>query len=94
MLLATQPEKLEDKKIQHFLNTPKMALDIQNINLYINTATTAENEKIKSYDEHSILEILTYQDENKLNSTQVAKLFNISRITLRKWKKHFQLIEN
>ncbi|BFO67477.1 helix-turn-helix domain-containing protein [Chryseobacterium sp. KCF3-3] len=47
------------------------------------------NQKYKSYNEATILKILNYQKENKLNNTQLARYFNLSRNTVTKWKKIF-----
>jgi len=47
------------------------------------------NQKHKSYDVDSILEILRYQRENNLNNTQLANYFKISRNTITKWKKYY-----
>jgi DNA-binding transcriptional regulator YiaG len=94
MLAQNFPEKGKTQAAQRFLKTDKKAIEIINFNQFISDENQTVNKRHISYDEPSILEILTYQDDNKLNSTQVAKLFNISRITLRKWKKHFNNINN
>lgn len=51
----------------------------------------AENQKHRSYDKLSILEILYYQKKNNLNNTQLAAHFRLSRNTVAKWKKHFSV---
>lgn len=48
------------------------------------------NQKLKSYDSNSILEILNYQKKNKLNNFQLAAHFKLSRNTVTKWKKLFE----
>ncbi|MGE8432110.1 helix-turn-helix domain-containing protein [Chryseobacterium joostei] len=47
------------------------------------------NQKHRSYDKKTILEILDYQKINKLNNKQLALKFNMSRNTIGKWKKIF-----
>lgn len=49
------------------------------------------DQKYRSYDKTSILKILQYQKKNKLNNTQLADHFGLSRNTVAKWKKMFQL---
>ena len=48
-----------------------------------------ENQKFKSYKRSDILKILDYQKKYKLNNSQLANHFNISRNTVTKWKKMF-----
>ncbi|WP_415325847.1 helix-turn-helix domain-containing protein [Chryseobacterium sp. MMS23-Vi53] len=52
--------------------------------------TNIFNQKHRSYDEKTILEILDYQEKNELNNTEVANHFMLSRNTVAKWKKHFK----
>lgn len=47
------------------------------------------NQKFRSYDKDSILKILYYQKKHRLNNTQLALHFNLSRNTVAKWKKIF-----
>lgn len=47
------------------------------------------NQKHKAYDEHSIKEILNYQEKNNLNNSEMMRLFKISRNTIARWKKMF-----
>ncbi|MFS4428717.1 helix-turn-helix domain-containing protein [Chryseobacterium sp. GVT01B] len=49
------------------------------------------NQKLRSYDEHSVLYMLDYQRKNNLTNTQLANHFRLSRNTVAKWKKHFTL---
>ena len=50
----------------------------------------AGNKPYISYDKESILEIINYQAENELTNAETAKLFTISTVTLRKWKRYFE----
>jgi hypothetical protein len=69
-------------------------LDVIKLNLIIfglnDKETQIFNQKHRSYDESTILEILDYQFKNKLNNTQLANHFKLSRNTVAKWKKHFK----
>jgi len=49
------------------------------------------NQKHKSYNTSDIVEILTYQKKQNLNNQQVSKHFKLSRNTVAKWKKMFQI---
>jgi len=52
--------------------------------------TTEFNQKHRSYDLNTILEILDYQEKNELNNTELANHFKLSRNTVAKWKKYFK----
>ena len=47
------------------------------------------NQRHRSYSKSDILQILDYQKKHKLNNSQVASHFNLSRNTVTKWKKIF-----
>ncbi|UWX59487.1 helix-turn-helix domain-containing protein [Chryseobacterium oranimense] len=47
------------------------------------------NQKHRSYDEASILEILEFQRKNGYNNTELADKFKLSRNSVAKWKKMF-----
>lgn len=49
------------------------------------------NQKHKSYDANSILEILTYQKTHILNNSEISRLFQVSRNSIAKWKKQYQV---
>ncbi|MBE4948459.1 helix-turn-helix domain-containing protein [Chryseobacterium culicis] len=51
--------------------------------------TQFANQRHRSYDKTSILEILDYQTKNKLNNSELARHFKLSRNTVAKWKKQF-----
>ncbi|ANF49118.1 transposase [Chryseobacterium glaciei] len=52
-------------------------------------STQIFNQKERSYNESAILKILDYQKKNKLNNSQLALHFKMSRNTISKWKKIF-----
>lgn len=47
------------------------------------------NQKLRAYDRFAILKILDYQKRNKLNNSQLANHFKLSRNTVTAWKKIF-----
>ena len=47
------------------------------------------NQKHRSFDQQSILEILDYQKKNGWNNSQLARHFKLSRNTITKWKKKY-----
>ena len=49
----------------------------------------SESQKFKSYDRQTIFEILDYQKKYKLNNSQLARHFKLSRNTITKWKRIF-----
>ncbi|MXS70660.1 helix-turn-helix domain-containing protein [Flavobacteriaceae bacterium W22] len=92
MISKKYPEKVELCQ-SLFVKDHYSTLDIVKINriLYgsLNNPAMDFNQKLKSYDSNSILEILNYQKKNKLNNSQLAKHFKLSRNTVTKWKKLF-----
>jgi DNA-binding transcriptional regulator YiaG len=69
------------------------ALDIIEISQILFDTTSKENfsfnQKHRSYDQSAVIKILEYQKKNKLNNSQLAKHFNLSRNTVTKWKNQF-----
>ncbi len=68
------------------------ASDILQLNQKIfgfNLETEQSNQKHRSYKKSDILIILDYQQKNKLNNSQLANHFKLSRNTVTKWKKMF-----
>lgn len=96
-------EDLIDKKYPHKKEACKAVLAKEKLssmdiflldNLIFDKESKEENEnnqKYRSYDKTSIIKILQYQTKNKLNNTQLADHFGLSRNTVAKWKKMFQL---
>lgn len=54
-----------------------------------NTEDQKQNQRYRAYDKDSILEILTYQKKYRLNNTQLAIHFRLSRNTVIAWRKRF-----
>ena len=84
------PERREEFKF--ILEKKKLSiLDIIKLNqkIFGEKEDFILNQKHRSYDKTSILEIMDYQKKNKLNNKQLALKFNMSRNTIAKWKKLF-----
>lgn len=87
------PEKAE--KCRPVLSKKVLTvLDIIKLNQIIfgvcDYQTEKFNQKHKSYDPTSIMEILDYQKKFKLNNFQLADHFKISRNSVTRWKKIFE----
>ena len=84
------PEKRE--QCDSILKKKKLSfLDIIRLNTLLfgkeNKESSVFNQRHKSYDIQAILEILEYQKKNKLNNTQVAAYFQLSRNSIARWNK-------
>jgi DNA-binding transcriptional regulator YiaG len=70
-------------------------LDIIEISRILFNTTSKENfsfnQKHRSYDKSAIVKILEYQKKNKLNNSELARYFNLSRNTVTKWKNLFSI---
>ena len=93
ILSKKYPEK-KDKCI-HLLDKKNLsALDIINLNVQIFGARTSKthnnsNQRYRSYGKSDILKILDYQKKYRINNSQLANHFKISRNTIAKWRKMF-----
>lgn len=86
------PDKIED--CLPLLDKKDLStLDILALNQKIFGSLDKERTKINSkhlsYNKSDILHMLEYQKNNKLNNTQLANHFKLSRNTVTKWKKIF-----
>ncbi|MCY1662908.1 MULTISPECIES: helix-turn-helix domain-containing protein [Chryseobacterium] len=86
--------KQKNEKCMSILQKKRLSvLDIIELNKliigYNNEEVNSFNQKHRSYDVDTILEILRYQRENNLNNTQLANYFKLSRNTVSKWKKYY-----
>ncbi|MBO6212864.1 hypothetical protein SAMN05421738_112104 [Algoriella xinjiangensis] len=79
------PDK--QKQTEKLLKKEMTALNVIKISEILNVNDTTENQKHKSYDLNSILEILNVQKLNNFTNIQVSEKFRISRNTVAKWKK-------
>lgn len=90
-----------DKKFPEKRDACKILLDKENLSVWdiielnqkIFGSTDKEledfNQRHRSYQDSDIMEILDYQKKNKLNNSQVANHFKLSRNTVTKWKRLF-----
>lgn len=79
---------------QSFLEKDHLsAIDILHLNEKIfgipDKKTFATSQKHRSYSRSDIIEILDYQKKHKLNNSQLANHFKLSRNSVAKWKKIF-----
>ncbi|MGG5210780.1 helix-turn-helix domain-containing protein [Chryseobacterium sp. MIQD13] len=90
-IVARKYPKKEKQCRPFFAKEKFSALDVLKLDEiifgYKNNETEVFNQKHRSYDRVSILKILDYQKNNKLNNTQLAQHFSLSRNTVAKWKK-------
>ncbi|MBL1221919.1 helix-turn-helix domain-containing protein [Chryseobacterium sp. L7] len=89
------PEKADDPKIKNRLDNLNTTVDILKMNVLVfgqpEYAVEFKNQRLRSYDEGSVREILSYQNKNKLTNTETANHFKISRNTIAKWKAVFKV---
>ncbi|GEJ43992.1 MULTISPECIES: AsnC family protein [unclassified Chryseobacterium] len=87
------PHKKEE--CEWFLTKKELsAVDIIELNKRIFGTKDEEvkkmNQKLRSYNKSDILDILTYQKNNKMSNLKVAEHFGLSRNTMTKWKRMFK----
>ncbi|WP_228442254.1 helix-turn-helix domain-containing protein [Chryseobacterium nematophagum] len=86
------PEK--KKECRRIMEKKELSvLDVIQLNKIIfgpvDKETEEFNQSHRSYTVSSIFQILDFQKKNKLNNTQVALYFKLSRHTVAKWKKKY-----
>jgi len=96
MIRIKYPEK--ERLCSHILEKNSIEpLDIIRLSAIISEKNDEErvrdNQKLKSYDKKTILEILDYQKKNNLNNTELARHFKLSRNSVAIWKKIFFSVE-
>ncbi len=91
-LIEKNCERIEDYKIvaeKEYLNF----FEIQLLNKKLFGSKERElifqEQRYRAYNEETILNILHYQKEHKLNNSQLARHFKLSRTTIAKWLKIF-----
>lgn len=85
-------DKFPEKKdsCAKLLNKKKLsALDVITINNILFTQSSETSQQYRSYKKSDILEILDFQKKFKLNNSEAAKHFKLSRNTVAKWRKIF-----
>ncbi|KXH85990.1 hypothetical protein [Chryseobacterium kwangjuense] len=92
ILIKKFPERLNE--YESILSKEHLSvLDIIQLNrrIFGSQEIFSENQKLRSYDDPSILSILKYQKKHELNNTQLAVHFKLSRNTIAKWKRRFSV---
>jgi len=93
-------EDILQKKFPHKKDECKALLNKENLSVLniielnqrifgIHKESEQFNQKHRSYNRSDILQILDYQKKHKLNNSQLANHFKLSRNTVAKWKKIF-----
>lgn len=95
MIMKKYPEKSD--LLSSFLKKETLSdLDVLSLSNAVSGIQEREtvifNQMHRSYNHETIKEILKYQNNNKLNNTQLAIHFKLSRNTIAKWKKIFSTI--
>lgn len=84
------PDKMKECK-EYLTKKELTQLEVIELNQKIFGTGTKEvfefNQKLKSYNEADISEILDYQRKNNLNNSELADHFHLSRNTVAAWKK-------
>lgn len=86
------PEKLHEYKVM--LSKDNLTFfEIVRINDLLfgkrNKEQEIQEQRYKAYDKQTILQIIKYQSQKKLNDQEIAVRFKLSRNTIRGWKKVF-----
>lgn len=92
MIKMNFPDKLE--VCAYILDKTKItSMDIITIQEKLfgiqNNFTEQSSKRFRSYDKSTILTILDYQKEHRINNSELARHFKLSRNTVSKWKKLF-----
>lgn len=87
------PEKLQEYKVM--LSKDNLTyFEIVRLNELLfgkrNKEQEFQEQRYKAYDKQTILKIIKYQSQNKLNDQEIATRFKLSRNTIRGWKKVFE----
>ncbi|WP_068942000.1 helix-turn-helix domain-containing protein [Chryseobacterium timonianum] len=85
----------KEKDCRSLLNKKKLTtFNILELNKKIfgtSTESLLINQKHKSYNRCDIVQILIYQRKKNLSNQQISEHFKLSRNTVAKWKKIFQM---
>ena len=66
-------------------------IELNQKNFGLKKENEVTNQQHRSYSQSDILQILDYQKKHKLNNSQLANHFKLSRNTVSKWRKIFIL---
>lgn len=94
MLRLEHPEKLKDPKIQELLKNLNSSEDVLNFNERLfkqSKEAQKNNQQLKTYDKKTMLKLLQYQKKHEFSTSYMSRKYKISRTTLAKWKKTFEV---
>ncbi|MBE4948131.1 transposase [Chryseobacterium culicis] len=86
------PEKIDE--CNSILSKEELGiLDIIQLNqrIFGSEEISSENQRLRSYDDETVIQILEYQKKYRLNNTQLSNHYKLSRNTITKWKNHFKV---
>ncbi|MET3539085.1 hypothetical protein [Chryseobacterium limigenitum] len=87
LIMMKHPEKTGE--CQYYLSKKKLStLEVIKLNEII-FGKVYTSQKYRSYDHSTIIAILDYQKVNRLNDTELANYYSLSRNTIKKWKDKF-----
>lgn len=91
------PEKIHEYKVM-LSNDNLSFFEIVRLNELLfgkkNKEKEFQEQRYKAYDKQTILKIIRYQRQNKLNDQEISVRFKLSRNTIRGWKKVFGSYQN
>ncbi len=89
-LIASKfPDRVEEFR-SFLLKDVLSAIDIITINQRLfGVSEETNNQRLRSYSPNDILQILEYQKKSKMNNSELAAHYKLSRNTISKWKKKF-----
>lgn len=83
------PNRMEEFK-SVFSKGLLSAIDVITLNQKLfGISEESNNQRLRSYSSSDIVQILEYQKKSKLNNSELANHFKLSRNTISKWKKKF-----
>ncbi|GAB0157164.1 hypothetical protein CHRYSEOSP005_24340 [Chryseobacterium sp. Alg-005] len=92
IIIEKFPEMLNDKEIINRLNNIQAVEDVIALNEKLfKKENIRDNQKLKSYDQKTIIKILEYQKKHNLSNTYISQRYKLSRNTVARWKKNFKL---
>ncbi|PTT39776.1 transposase [Chryseobacterium sp. HMWF028] len=92
ILTMNFPEKIDE--CNSILSKEELGvLDIIQLNqrIFGSEEFSSENQRLRSYDDKTIIQILEYQKKNGLSNTQLSNHYKLSRNTITKWKSYFKV---
>ncbi|MBP2616977.1 helix-turn-helix domain-containing protein [Chryseobacterium jejuense] len=92
IIIKKYPQKKEE--CQFILQKEELSLmDVIKLNqkIFCKKENNIGNQKHRSYDKSFIIEVLSYQKKVRITNKELSAHFKISRNTITKWRKIFQV---